>query len=147
MSIVYIEVRFFAHATEDPDKAIKAAQNILPANFVDNITFEMHSLQGHYGNPILLFETRIKKEEVTMAFAKDFLSHLEESYKTIHDKPGLPIENGNVYIRLDKQAAFEGELERCNADPIRLRIRFKKAKAKDIVKTYHELGKQYERIR
>ena len=141
MSIAYIEVRFFAHATEDPDKAIKAAQNILPTKYVNNIAFEMHRLEGHYGNPILLFETRLKKKEVTMAFAKDFLSHLEESYKTTHNELGLPIENGNVYIRLDKQAAFEGELKRCNADPIRIHIRFRKAKAKNIVKTHPERGK------
>ncbi len=142
MSIAYIDVRFFVHATEDPDKAVKAIQNILPAQYVDDIVFEMHSLQGHYGNPILLFETRIKKSEVTMAFGKDLLSHLEESYRgTTHDELGVPMENGNVYLRRDKQAAFEGELERCNADPIRLRIRFKKGKTKDFVRTYQELGK------
>ena len=142
MSIAYIGVRFFAHATEDPDKAIKAIQNILPAKYVDDIAFEMHSLQGHYGNPILLFEARIKKKEVAMAFAKDLLSHPQDSYRgTVHDELGLPIENGNVYIRLDKQAAFEGELKRCNSDPICLRIRFKKGKAKDIVRTLQELGK------
>ena len=142
MSIAYIDVRCFAHATEDPDRAIKAIQNILPANYVNDIAFETHSLQGHYGNPILLFETKIRKKEVVLAFAKDLFSHLEESYRrTIHDELGFPIENGNVYIRLDKQAAFEGELKRCNTDPIRLRIRFKKAKAEDIIRTCQELGK------
>jgi len=141
MSIAYIDIRFFAHATEDLDKVIEAVQNVLPANYVDDIVFRRDNLQGHYGNPILLFETRIKKKEIVKAVVENFSSHLRESNrKALHEEIDLYVQKGSLYIRLDKQAAFQGELKLCTTDAIRLRIRFKKAKTEDLVQTCQDLG-------
>ena len=141
MSIAYIDIRFFAHATEDLNKVIKAVQNVLPANHVDDIVFKRDNLQGHYGNPILLFETRIKKKEIVKAVIENFSSHLRElDKKALREEIDLHVQKGSLYIRLDKQAALQGELKLCTTDAIRLRIRFKKAKAEDIVKTCQDLG-------
>lgn len=141
MSIAYIDIRFFAHATEDLNKVIKAVQNVLPANHVDDIVFKRDNLQGHYGNPILLFETRIKKKETVKAVIENFSSHLRElDKKALHEEIDLYMQKGSLYIRLDKQAALQGELKLCTTDAIRLRIRFKKAKTEDIVKTCQDLG-------
>ena len=141
MSIAYIDIRFFAHATEDLNKVIKAVQNVLPANHVNDIVFKRDNLQGHYGNPILLFETRIKKKETVKAVIENFSSHLRElDKKALHEEIDLHVQKGSLYIRLDKQAALQGELKLCTTDAIRLRIRFKKAKTEDIVKTCEDLG-------
>lgn len=141
MSIAYIDIRFFAHATEDLDKVIEAVQNVLPANYVDDIIFRRDNLQGHYNNPILLFETRIKKKEIAEAVVENFSSHLGElDKKALREEIDLHMQKGSLYIRVDKQAALQGELKLCTTDAIRLRIRFKKAKAEDIVKMCQDLG-------
>jgi len=141
MSIAYIDMRFFAHATEDLNKVIEAVRNVLPANHVDDIVFKRDNLQGHYGNPILLFETRIKKKEIVKAVIENFSSHLRElDKKALHEEIDLHVQKGSLYIRLDKQAALQGELKLCTTDAIRLRIRFKKAKTEDIVKMCQDLG-------
>lgn len=141
MSVAYIDIRFFAHATEDLNKVIEAIQNVLPADYVDDIVFKRDNLQGHYGNPILLFETRIKKKEIVKAVVENFSSHLGElDKKALREEIDLHVQKGSLYIRLDKQAALQRELELCTTDTIHLRIRFKKAKTEDIVKICQDLG-------
>ena len=141
MSIAYIDIRFFAHATEDLNKVTEAVQNVLPADYVDDIVFRRDNLQGHYGNPILLFETRIKKKGIVKAVVEKFSSCLEElDKKALREEIDLHVQKGSLYIRLDKQAALQGELKLCTTDAIRLRIRLKKAKTEDIVKMCQDLG-------
>jgi len=141
MSIAYIDIRFFAHATEDLDKVTEAIQNVLPADYVDDIVFKRDNLRGHYGNPIFLFETRIKKKEIVRAIVENFSSRLGEfDKKALREEIDLHIQKGSLYIRLDKQAALQGEFKLCTTDAIRLRIRLKKAKTEDIVKICQDLG-------
>ena len=139
--VAYIDVRFSVHATEDLDKVIDAVQQVLPADHIDDIVLKKKALRGHYGNPIALFDTRIKKKAVVEALVDKLFSSLNEQ-----DKEGLlreidqHVEEGSLYIRLDKQAAFQGEMKLCSADPIRVRIRFRKRRIEDIVKICRELG-------
>jgi len=139
--IAYIDIRFFAHATEDLDKVVEAAKHILPNGYVDDIVFRRSSLKGHFGNPITLFETRIKGREIIKAFLEKLSSNINEWDKeALLREVGLHVEKGNLYIRLDKQAALQGEFKLFTADPIRVRIRFRKEKLEDIIKICQELG-------
>lgn len=141
MPIAYVDVRFSAHATEDPKKVMEAMQKILPSDYMDNIVFKKDNLKGHYGNPIILFETRIKGKEIIQAFVKNLSSGISELDKeTLLREINLHSEDGNLYLRLDKQAALQGELKLCTADPIRVRIRFRKKRTEDIIQICRELG-------
>jgi len=139
--IAYIDIRFFAHATEDVDKVIEAVQHVLPSDHIEDVAFNKSNLRGHYGNPITLFEAKIKNKETIKALVENLSSHLSELDKeTLSREIPLHVEKGSLYIRLDKQAALQGKLKLCTSDPIRLRIRFRKRKIEDIVKTCQELG-------
>ncbi len=139
--IAYIDVRFSVHATEDPDKVVQAVNHVLPADYVDDILLKKSTLRGHYGNPITLFETRIKKKEIVKALLKNVFTNLNErDRESLLEEIDLYVEEGSLYIRLDKQAAFQGEMKLCTADPIRVRIRFRKKRIEDIVKVCQELG-------
>lgn len=141
MPIAYIDIRFFAHATEDVNKVVQAAQHILPADYVDGILFKRNNLRGHYGNPINLFETRIKGKEIIKTFIENLSTSLSRLDKeTLLSEIGLHVEEGSLYIRLDKQAALQGDFKLCASDPIRVRIRFRKKKLEDIVKVCREIG-------
>jgi len=60
--IAYIDVRAFAHATEDTDKVLTAIQNTLPTELIETVNIARTTLEGHHGNPITLYETRIKEK-------------------------------------------------------------------------------------
>jgi hypothetical protein len=108
---------------------------------VDDIVFKKNNLKGHYGNPIVIFETRIKEKEIIKGIVKVLSSGLRKLDKEMLLREiDLHVKKGSLYIRLDKQAAFQGEFKLCSADPIRVRIRFKKSKLEDIIKTCKELG-------
>jgi len=139
--IAYIDIRFFAHATEDVDKVVEAVQHALPSDHMEDIAFNKSNLRGHYGNPITLFEAKIKNKETIRALVDNLSSHLSELDKeTLSREIHLHVEKGSLYVRLDKQAALQGKLKLCTSDPIRIRIRFRKRKIEDIVKTCQELG-------
>ena len=141
LPIAYVDVRFCAHATEDLDKIMEAVQNILPNDHIEEITFNRSSLDGHYGNPIIFFETRIKNKKIVKALVEQLVANL-----SILDKDELDrtinrcVEKGNLYIRLDKQAAFKGKTKLVSSDPIRIRIRFRKSKTTDVIEVCKEIG-------
>ncbi len=129
------------HATEDAEKVKKATYNLLPADQIEKVMLKKRSLEGHYRNPIILHKTRIKDKEVIKAFIKKLSTNLSESDKeTILKEPNLFIEKGSLYLRLNKQAAFENEFELCKSDAIYIRIRFRKKDARSTIEVCRELG-------
>jgi len=139
--IAYIDISFFAHATEDEDKVIEAARRLLPATLAERIDFERNSLRGHYGNPITLFETKIKEKDMVRAVLENFSSNLGVLDKeTLLREINLHVEKGNLYLRFDKQAAFQGTFKLGVADPIRVRLRFKRSRLENVVQICREIG-------
>lgn len=141
LPVAYVDIRFCAHATEDVDKVVKAVQNTLPSDHIEDITFKRSNLEGHYGNPITFFETRIKDKETVRALVKNLSANLssldkEELGRTIN----RCVEKGSLYIRLDKQAALQGKIKLVTSDPIHIRIRFRKSKIEDVIKICREIG-------
>ena len=141
LPITYVDVRFCAHATEDLDKVMEAVQNILPSDHLDDITFDRKNLEGHYGNPITFFETRIKDKVTVKALVEKLSSNLSSLDKNELDRMiNRCIEKGSLYIRLDKQAALKGKIKLATSDPIRIRIRFRKSKTEDVIEDCREIG-------
>ncbi len=139
--ISYLDIRFFVHATEDSDKVFEAVHHLFPPDYVDDIVFKKSNLKGHYGNPIIIFETRIKEKEIIEDMVSSLSSGLSELDKEMLLREiDLHVKKGSLYIRLDKQAAFQGKFKLCSADPIRVHMRFKKRTLEDIIKTCRELG-------
>jgi RNA binding exosome subunit len=141
LPVAYVDVRFCAHATESLDRVMEAVQNVLPSDHIEEITFKRSSLEGHYGNPITLFDTRIKDKETVRALVENISANLssldkEELGRTINRY----VEKGSLYIRLDKQAALRGKIKFATSDPIRIRIRFRKNKTEDIIEVCREIG-------
>jgi RNA binding exosome subunit len=141
LPLAYVDVRFCAHATEDLDKVMDAVQNVLPSDHIEDITFKRSNVEGHYGNPITLFDTRIKDKETVRALVENLSANLssldkEELGRTIN----RCVEKGSLFIRLDKQAALRGKTKFATSDPIRIRIRFRKNKTEDVIQICREIG-------
>jgi RNA binding exosome subunit len=134
VQVAYIDIRVFAHATEDPERVLNAARNTLPRESIDAVTFKKASLTGHHGNPITLYETKIKEKKLVQAAFEKLCSGLSVLDKeTLANEIQQHLDKGNLYVRLDKQSAYLNELKLSSADPIHLRIHFKKHSAEEIV--------------
>jgi RNA binding exosome subunit len=139
--IAFIDIRFSAHATEDPEKVKKAVYNLLPENLAEGVVFTNNVVSGHHGNPIILFGVRIKDGELIKAFIDKLSTNLSDLDKAVlSGESSLVVEKSNLYLRLDKQAALEDEFKLQKADPIHIRIHFKRKDEKSIVETCRELG-------
>lgn len=139
--IGYIDIRVFAHATENVDKILNAVRNIIPEELVDTITFKKTSLTGHHGNPITLLEARVKEKNAVQAVFKKLASSLSPLDKELlRNEIRLHLDGGNLYIRLDKQSAYLNEVKLCTTDPIHLRIHFQKHKPEEIIEICRKFG-------
>ena len=141
MPIAYVDVSFFAHATEDEAKALEAARNLLPVTQLENIVFSRSNLLGHHGNPIMLLKAKIKEKDIVKTVAENLSSNLGALDKeTLLREINLHVEKGSLYLRFDKQAAFQGTFKLGIADPIRVRLRFNKNRLEDVVQICKEIG-------
>ena len=141
LPIAYVDIRFCAHATEDQDKVMKAVYNIFPSNQTEEITFNRCSVEGHYGNPITFFETRIKNKEAVRALVENFSANLSSLDKNeLGRELHRCVEKGSLYLRLNKQAALQAKIKLVTSDPIRIRIRFRKNKLEDVTEICREIG-------
>jgi len=139
--VAFVEISFFAHATEDENKVIEAVRHLLPTVQVENIVFKRSSLRGHHGNPIAFFEAKTKEKEIMRAVLENLSSGLSPLDKeSLLREVELHVEKGNLYLRFDKQAAFQGQFKLGVSDPIRVRLRFRKNKLEDIVQICREIG-------
>ncbi len=123
--VSFIKIQIFAHATEDPNKVMCAARSICPIAYCNEILFTEDNLRGYYGNPITFFKTGIRKKPIIKAFIETIASKLSEESKNalLASVERHVDENGNLYLRLDKQAALRGRLELGYEDPIHIQLR------------------------
>jgi RNA binding exosome subunit len=139
--IAYIDVRTFAHATEDSDKVQTALLNTLSTEAVDTVVLKKSNLTGHHGNPITLFETRIKEKGVVHEVFKKLSSGLSMMDKELlGDEVERHLEKGNLYLRFDKQGAYLKKLRLCETDPIHFKVHFKKSDTDQVIEICRELG-------
>lgn len=136
--ISYIDIRFSVHATENPERVLKAVANLLPRDHMIKVAFKRKEVKGHYNNPIGIFETRVKDKELIDLLTKKLSKSLSMLDKeTLFRNSNLFIEKTNLFIRLDKQAAFKGIIRLRRDDPIHIRIHFQK---RNVVETCQKLG-------
>jgi RNA binding exosome subunit len=140
-AIGYIDIRVFAHATEDPDKVQTAVRNLLPEELAQTLVFEITSCTGHHGNPIILFTSKLTDKKLLPAALQKIgkeLGALDKEELNCDIK--LHIEKGNLYLRFDKQSAFLCALRFSKHDPIHLKIHFKNKTAEEITAICKQTG-------
>jgi len=132
--IGFIDIRVFAHATEDSDKVQTAVRNLLPEELAQTLVFEKTSLTGHYGNPIILFTAKLTDKKTLPAALEKIGSGLNSLDKEELSRDlKLHIEKRNLYLRFDKQSAYLGTIRFTQNDPVHFKIHFKNKSPQEIV--------------
>jgi len=139
--IGYIDIRVFAHATENQEKVQSAVRNLLTTELAETLVFEKTNLTGHHGNPITLFTVKLTDKKLLQAAIEKFGANLNAIDKELlNQEIRLHLEKGNLYLRFDKQSAFCGTLKLSQNDPIHLKIHFKNKTSDEIMDICHKVG-------
>lgn len=134
-------MRAFAHATEDPEKVLTAIHNTLPNELGENAIFQKTSLTGHHKNPIIIFETKLTdKQHLSYALSKIAAGLSSLDKETLDSEIKMRLEKRNLYLRFNKQSAYQGELRFSSNDPIHFKIHFKNKTPKEIVEICRNVG-------
>jgi RNA-binding protein len=139
--IAYIDIRVFAHATEEPVKVQTAVINLFPTDLAENLIFQKTDLTGHHGNPIILFTAKLTDKKMLPEALKKIGKDLGVLDKEeLNQDIKLHLEKGNLYLRFDKQSAFMGLLKFSQIDPIHMKIHFKNKTTQEIIEFSKQIG-------
>lgn len=121
-----VDISTIAHATEDLDKVNVALRTLLPEALRQREVFTRRYMQGHHNNPIVTCDAKFTRRAEVEQFVGHFMSRLAKNERLLieRDLDLYSDEEGNLYIRIDKQQAFRGTVELGNEDPIRVRLKF-----------------------
>jgi RNA binding exosome subunit len=103
MDIASLSFRTFAHATEDEEKVERALKF---ASGAEEITKSRS--EGYHGNPIMVMEAKITRSREI----KEFLASLPaDDVRRLLDTLERRVDDESMFfLRLDKQAAYEGRV-------------------------------------
>jgi RNA binding exosome subunit len=139
-AIGYIDIRVFAHATDNAAKVEAATKNLFPENLTGSLIFAQTPLSGHHSNPIIMLTAKLTDRKLLPSALEKLgagLSALDK--EQLNEEIKLHLEKGNLYLRFDKQAAYLGQAKFTQNDPIHVKVHFKDKTADEVI----ELAKQF----
>ncbi|MHA1615784.1 MAG: RNA-binding domain-containing protein [Candidatus Njordarchaeales archaeon] len=119
---ISVRIAVHVHATEDEEKVIKAIRNVLPPNLKIKLSREV--ISGHYGNPIIRLEAFIRNKKEAEAIFRWIMSKIEGFLYPNWISERFDSSTKTLYIRLDKQVAYLGNIKLGWGDDI-IHISFK----------------------
>lgn len=135
LTFASVDLSFHVHATEDEERVFRTVTEALtiPVGSVGKTLVE-----GHYGNPIIVFRGRLHAEEANR-FAQGLLGRLtEEDRKDIVAKLESHLdEHDAFYLRLSKQLLLAGQVKVSNEDPVRIKLKPKIRFHHDVMTKLH----------
>lgn len=101
----YIDLRAFCYATEDQKRVEQALRTLLP----EECELERTSSEGHHGDRIVVLSARVERaDEMRHVLAR--LSDLPDADRLYAELDERVDDNCSLFLRLDKQAAFSGDV-------------------------------------
>ena len=102
----YVDLRAFGYATEDEERVWRALHTFLP----EDAEIEREVTEGHAGDRILVFSARVENaDDVRHVFER--VREAPSFDRIVAELDQRIDENCSLFLRLDKQAAFQGRVE------------------------------------
>jgi RNA-binding protein len=135
----YVDLRAFCYATEDEKRVEQALRTFLPEEF----EIERVESEGHYGDRILVLSARVENaDDVRHVLSR--LADLEDLDGLLGELDDRVTENTELFLRLDKQAAFGEEVRLGEGITFRAKVEAYPAKKEQAVDNAEEV---LERLR
>ncbi|GAB7010612.1 RNA-binding protein [Halorubrum trueperi] len=101
----YVDLRAFAYATEDEKRVEDALRTFLP----EDVEIDRVENVGHHGDRIVVLSARIENAD-GMRHVLDRLSALDDVDRLLDELDQRVDDNCALFMRVDKQAAFRGDV-------------------------------------
>jgi len=134
----YIDLRSFCYATEDEKRVEGALRTFLPEEF----EVERATSEGHHGDRIVVLSTRVERAD-EMRHVLDRLSDLDTASQLAAELDDRVDENCSLFLRLDKQAAFNGEVRLGEGITFRAKVEAYPAKKAQAVENAREALEEF----
>ena len=129
----YVDLRAFCYATEDEKRVASALRTFLP----EEAELERIENEGHHGDRIVVLSARLERaDEVRHVLSK--LAELDEFDRLLDELDDRVDENCSFFVHLDKQAAFNGEVELGRGISLRAKVEAYPAKKETAVENARE---------
>jgi len=113
----YVDLRTFCYETEDEKRVESALRTFLPEEFELTRT----ESAGHHGDRIVVLSARVENaDDVRHVLAR--LSELPEFETLLDELDDRVTDNTELFLRLDKQAAFRGDVRRGDGITLRAKV-------------------------
>ena len=135
----YVDLRTFVYATEHEQRVADALRHFLPPE----AELERQETTGHLGDRILVLSTRLEKADDV----RHVLSTVAESeeFATLESElEDRVTENCELFVSLDKQAAFGGETRLGEGITLRAKVEAYPAKRDAAVENAAEALTQFQ---
>lgn len=107
MRVQRIEIETFVHATEDFDKVLSCLRNLVPFDF----ECDVDKSEGHFGNPISILRVEITRQRQIAEFLGFMSRELPKNDRAeLTEELETRLAGNKLYFRLNKMAAFRGEV-------------------------------------
>ncbi|SDY41583.1 RNA-binding protein [Halopenitus persicus] len=130
----YVELRTFCYATEDEKRVTAALETFLP----EDAAIDRVENVGHHGDRIVVLSARVETAD-EMRHVLDRLGDLEHLDRVIDELDERVDENCSLFLRLDKQAAFRGDVRLGDGITLRAKVEAYPAKQETAVENAREL--------
>ena len=129
----YVDLRTFCYATEDEKRVEEALGTFLP----DEVEIERVENEGHHGDRIVVLSARVENaDEIRHVLAR--LASLSEIDRVIDQLGERVDDNCSMFLRLDKQAAFGGDVRLGEGITLRAKVEAYPAKKPNAVANAQE---------
>ncbi len=115
-----ISYRAFVYGTENKEKVLESIKTLFP-----NSSPQCEATEGYYKNPVLILSNKIDKKKEIKDFVKKLSKMNDPTRKRIlHQLENKMDDSGNLFLRFDKQRAYQGDLKVVeHGDSIHLKIK------------------------
>ncbi len=104
MEFHYVDLRSFCYATEDEDRVEAALRHYLPEEY----PVERETNEGHHGDEIVVLSARVDNAD-DVRYVMDRVLEAGEQDRILDEIEERVDDDCSFHLRLDKQAACEGE--------------------------------------
>jgi RNA binding exosome subunit len=132
----YVEVRAFCYATEAENRVETALRTLLPAD----VALERAESEGHFGDPILVLSARVERTDETREVLAALAHPPADEYdRLVAELDERVDEDCNLFVTLDKQAAYDGEVRLGDGITLRGKVEAYPAKREAAIENARDL--------
>ena len=130
----YVDLRAFCYATEDEKRVEEAFRAFLP----EECSVDRTKSEGHHGDRIVVLSARVENAD-DVRHVLDRIMELDDIDTVIGELDERVTDNTELFMHLDKQAAFGGDIALGEGITFRAKVEAYPAKRETAIENAREL--------